>query len=209
MMKLNMQLFAFEGNGFDKQLMKSNVFANAMARFFNNLDGTLVGCGISQGATSITIAIGKFVASGYLTSITSPQAIDFSGQGDGVYNAVYEIDLSKTNTTSVFNQGVFKIISGSPTQEDLFDGGNVYQLVMAQVTVAGGVITDVSDDVGLINGDALLKSGGTITGDLVVTGDTNSLTLKQNGKLVPDNQTDTTVPNDANGKDNDLYVQTD
>ncbi|MDD2954359.1 MAG: hypothetical protein PHC95_14615, partial [Parabacteroides sp.] len=60
-------------------------------------------------------------------------AIPVVETGDQYVQLVYEIDLSKTNTVTNFQQGAFKLLTSfdgwqSYTQQDLFDGGYIYQI---------------------------------------------------------------------------------
>ena len=199
---------AIEGNGFNLQLMKSKVFANAMRKFFSNQDGIINRCAITNTSTQVTIGDGLFVASGYLTSVIGTEVIGITGLANGLYSLVYEIDLTKTNTTSVFNQGSFKLINTTPVKQDLFDGaGTKYQLAFLEVTIVGGLITGTTTKIQLINGQAITTAGGQITGNLGVSGTVNASSLTIADKRVSDVTKGTTAPDNANGQDNDIYIQ--
>jgi len=121
------------GITFDKQIFKSNDFAMMTKRFFNNSDGIVNGCNLSASGNTVLISKGWFVSSGYYTNLSSQEVVEITQSG----TLVYEIDLTKINTVQAFNQGSFKVITGTPTQQDLFDGGTLYQMPIAEVTTDG------------------------------------------------------------------------
>ena len=139
------------GITYDKQLFKSNDFALMVNKFFNGNDGKVNGCNLSASGNTIVISSGWFIASGYYTNLPSQEVIEVSQSG----TLVYEIDLSKTNTTQSFNQGEFKIITETPTQEDLFGGGNIYQLPVAEITTDGTNASIISTLWQNIKGEAI------------------------------------------------------
>lgn len=192
------------GITFDKQLFKSNDFALMTKRFFGDMDGVVYGSEVTSNANNILINPGYFQASGYYVCLTSQEVIPAVA---GTNKLVFEIDLSKTNTEVAFNQGSFKFISGALTQQDLFNGGTIYQIHIADVVSTGSAITSLTVQWKNVFGNALLKTGGTVTGNLSVTGTTDSAILKQNGKIVSEIYSGTTVPNDSLGKNNDIYIQ--
>lgn len=133
------------GITYDKQLFKSSDFSLMTKKFFNNNDGIVEGCSISKSGNNVVIGTGWFIASGYYTNIETEQILPISSG-----KLVYEIDLTKTNTTEIFNQGSFKIILGTPRKDDLFNGGTIYQLVFAEIN--GATITK---KIGNIKGESI------------------------------------------------------
>lgn len=121
------------GITYDKQLFKSNDFALMTNKFFSNNDGKVNGCNLSTSGNTIIMDTGWFIASGYYTNISTQEVIEATQSG----TLVYEIDLSKTNTIQSFNQGSFKIITGTARQDDLFNNGTIYQLPIAEITIDG------------------------------------------------------------------------
>ena len=81
---------------------------------------------------------------------------------NGYYSLICEIDLSKTNTTSEFNQGIIKVVSGVsdyPTliQQDITGTGTKYQYEFARFRVASGSITDFTDRRTYVNYGSILN----------------------------------------------------
>ena len=122
------------GITYKNQIFKSSDFALMTKRFFNNQDGIIDGCTISTNANNIIISSGYFIASGYYNNITSDEIITAING-----TLVYEIDLSKENTDTEFNQGKFKIINTGARKDDLFKGGTIYQLEFATITTDNNV----------------------------------------------------------------------
>ncbi len=125
------------GITYNKQLFKSNDFALMTKKFFDGNDGVVSGCALGTSGNTIAINPGWFIASGYYTNISSQEIVTVDQNG----TLVYEIDLSKENTIQSFNQGSFKIIAEDPTKEDLFNGGEIYQMPIATVETDGTVAT--------------------------------------------------------------------
>lgn len=139
------------GITYDKQLFKSNDFSLMTKKFFNNNDGKVNGCTLTTSGNNVVIGAGWFIASGYYTNIPNQEVVEITENGI----LVYEIDLSKTNTTQVFNQGSFKVITGTPQKDDLFNNGEIYQMPIANVTTDGTNASISSLIWGDIIGDAV------------------------------------------------------
>lgn len=134
---------------FDKQLMKSEDFAHITRYFYQGKMGVTKGCEISQDADgNIVVSDGYFSIYGRYLKVEGEEVIEVPQIPSGVLYSilVFEIDLSKENTIDEFAQGHFKIISDvsgypTPIQEDLENGGTIYQLEFCRFenTVAGAV----------------------------------------------------------------------
>lgn len=138
-----------KGETFSLQTFTSDAFALFIDRFANEQCGVMTGCALSNTANSVTIGDGYFLIRGRLLRIISNVTVS-SITTDGYYSLICEIDLSKTNTISEFNQGAIKVISGvsdypSLTQQDITDDGTVYQYEFARFRVSSGSITDFTD----------------------------------------------------------------
>lgn len=132
---------AIRGITFSKQSVSSNDDSHMHKMIFNGRQGKTKGCKMTFGTDDIYISEGYFLAANRLIEISSSETVSTPVVSSGTLycRLVFEINLSKTNTSSAFNQGYFKIVSSSTdypelTQEDLEDFGNVYQLPFAKFT---------------------------------------------------------------------------
>lgn len=136
------------GITFADQLTTSDDFAHLQNKWFNGVSGVTKGCAVTADADNVYVAPGYFLIAGRLVRIVGTETIP----SEVVEVAkkcilVFEIDLSKTNSTTVFNQGYFKVLSNVdeyPTliQEDLDNGGAVYQMEFARFVKTTTSITD-------------------------------------------------------------------
>lgn len=169
---------AFRGITFSKQSVSSNDDAHIYRTLLHGRKGRTKGCRMTHGTDDIYISEGYFFAPDRLIEISSSETIPTPGvtSGTSYCRLVFEIDMTKTNTNSEFNQGYFKILSsasGYPaiTQEDLEDGGNVYQLPFAKFTkTISGIGSFVSEleTIGYAAGDSTIyvsPSGNDASGD--------------------------------------------
>lgn len=132
---------AIRGITFSKQSVSSNDDSHIHKVLLNGKDGRTAGCKITHATDDIYISNGYFFASGRLVEITSAETVTtpvISG-GTEYFRLVFEIDLTKINTNTDFAQGYFKVLQDAADypeikQEDLDDGGNVYQVPFARFT---------------------------------------------------------------------------
>ena len=136
------------GITFADQLTTSDDFSHLQNKWFNGVSGITKGCEVSADADNLYVGAGYFLIAGRLVRIVGTETI----ASDVVEVAkktvlVFEIDLSKTNSTTVFNQGYFKLLADTddyPTliQEDLDNGGTVYQMEFARFVKTTTSITE-------------------------------------------------------------------
>lgn len=126
---------------FSKQAVSSNDDSHIYKLLFEGRKGRTKGCKMTFGVDDIHISEGCFMASNRLVEITTTETITSPvvSSGTTYFRLVFEIDLTKSNTLYEFNQGYFKVISAASdypalTQEDLDNGGSVYQLPFARFT---------------------------------------------------------------------------
>lgn len=157
---------AIRGITFSKQSVSSNDDAHIYKVLLNGRNGKTKGCKMTFGADEIYISHGYFFASNRLIEVSSVETITtpLVTSGTSYCRLVFEIDLTKINSNSEFNQGTFKILSSSTdypqlTQEDLENGGNVYQLPFAKFTKT---ITGISNFV------SELESIGSVAGNTTI-----------------------------------------
>lgn len=91
-----------KGHTYGEQLFESKAFRHFVNTFLAKKSGVTKGCELTQTASTIEIGAGFFIVAGGLlentgTSMSVPNEA-------GYYKLVYEIDLSKTNTETDFNQ---------------------------------------------------------------------------------------------------------
>ena len=168
---------AFRGITYSKQSVSSNDDSHIYRVLLGGKDGKTRGCKMTFGTDDIYISDGYFFASGRLVEITSAETVStpIVSSGTSYCKLVYEIDLSKTNTNTEFNQGSFKILTSSTgypaiTQEDLESGGNIYQLPFARFTktVAGiGSFVSELETIGSVSDSTIYvsTSGNDASGD--------------------------------------------
>lgn len=169
---------AIRGITFSKQTVTSNDDAHIYEILLNGRTGKTKGCKMTFGTNDIYISNGYFFAANRLIEITSTETVTtpIVTTGTNYCRLVFELDLTKLNTNSAFNQGSFKILASSAdypeiVQEDLANGGNIYQLPFAKFTKSiNGIATFVSEleSAGYIKGNTTIyvsPSGNDASGD--------------------------------------------
>lgn len=141
------------GITFDKQLLKSGDHAHEVNHYYAGNMGVSKGCEVTENVDgNLVVSAGYFIIYGRLVAVDGSETITVPEVPSGtLYSTlVFEIDLTQVNTTTEFNQGSFKILSDASdyptlTQEDLDDGGEIYQFefVRFENTVSG--IVDLTD----------------------------------------------------------------
>lgn len=149
---------SFRGVTFNKQTCKSEDDALIFHTFLNAAVGRVRGCAVTYDAESIYIAPGYFMTYGRLVNVVGTETLTPEAIATGTqYNRlVFTIDLSLENTASVFNQGYFEFLSSydgypSLTQEDLFDGGYVYQIPICRFELTVDGIGNYAEEMGEVN----------------------------------------------------------
>lgn len=138
------------GITFADQLITSKDDAHCRNLFLNYGVGITKGCNITSDESNIYVSGGYFVVGGRFVNIVGQETITPDPIEASVLNCVlvFEIDLSKINTTEEFNQGYFKILK-SPTaqpevtREDLDADGTIYQLPFVNFKLTPTGIIDV------------------------------------------------------------------
>lgn len=138
-----------KGETYDKQLFESDAFRHFINIFLNKQSGVTKGCEITKDTQNITVAAGCFVIQGGLLKETTGTDNAIPTEA-GYYKLVYEIDLSKTNNKDEFKQGSYKFVKAigdypKLTQEDLDEGGTIYQLPFCQFRITEEGIQDFAD----------------------------------------------------------------
>lgn len=147
------------GITFADQLTTSDDFAHLQNKWFNGISGATKGCTVTADADNLYVGAGYFLICGRLVRIVGNETIASEVvEVNKRCKLVFEIDLSKTNSTTVFTQGYFKILSdinNEPTliQEDLDNGGTVYQMEFAKFIKTTTSITEFESTVTPLNVD--------------------------------------------------------
>lgn len=168
---------AFRGITFSKQTVSSNDDAHVYQLILSGRKGRTKGCGMTFSTDNIFIDEGRFFVANRMIEVTSTETISTPVVTSTTYfRLVFEVDLTKANTSSDFAQGYFKILSSATdypaiTQEDLENGGSVYQLPFARFTksVSGiDVFASELETIGFATGNTTIyvsKSGNDASGD--------------------------------------------
>lgn len=138
-----------KGYVFANQLASNDIDAMVFRKMLDYNDGILNGMTLSNTNTTITIGAGNMIAAGRPIGVIGSESV--TATTDAAYCLlVVEIDLSQTATVSTFEQVSFKIVkstTGYPTvtQEDMDNGGEVYQVELARFRTTANGITDFVD----------------------------------------------------------------
>ncbi len=169
-----------KGTTYDDQILKTEDFRMMIRRFFNNNDGIVEGCEISASGNNVIVGAGYFVVCGGYVRLTDNEVI--SAGSSGTKKLCFQIDLSQENTLTAFNQGEWAWVTGTPRQDDLFNGGTIYQLPFCEIVTNGSSVTSINNLISGILGDFASKQ------DKIITG--------------------TTAPNNADGRaEGTIYLQ--
>lgn len=136
-------------------------------------DGALHGCELSYTGAVLTMAAGYIMAGGRQINTTEAETFTLNEQSSGFARVLLEIDLTMTSTESSFQQ-VSTIVQYAATkegfaslvQQDINNGGTVYQMQLALVSLGVGGITEIVEDLP----QAELKGGSGGLNFSIVTG---------------------------------------
>ena len=136
------------GHVFKSQTFKNEAFGLFIDTFLQGNMGVVRGCELSNTNNSVTLGEGYFCIKGRFLQVLGEETIQTTGKG--YYVLVCEIDLSLENTKEDFNQGSIKVISNASTyptltQQDINNGGTMYQYEFARFRVTDSGITDFVD----------------------------------------------------------------
>lgn len=158
-----------KGHTYDKQLYNSVAHRLINREFLSNKNGILnqgSKCSMTHTTNSVTVNDGFIVVQGGITEIEYSNTINI--ELDNSYcRLVYELDLSKVNDESNFNQGTLKVISSASeypilTQQTLTENSGIYQYELAQFKATSTGITDFVDKRSYLRNDIITTPVGTI-----------------------------------------------
>lgn len=136
------------GHVFKSQTFANEAFGLFIDTFLQGNMGVVKGCELSNTNTSATVGEGYFCVKGRFLQILGDETIEVSG--NGYYSLICEIDLSQENTKEDFNQGSIKVVGNASsypalTQQDINNGGMLYQYEFARFRVTDSGITEFTD----------------------------------------------------------------
>ena len=136
------------GHVFKSQTFANEAFGLFIDTFLQGNMGVVKGCELSNTNNSVTIGEGYFDVKGRFLQILGNETVTVTE--NGYYSLVCEIDLSQENTDVDFNQGSIKAIKGvssypTLTQQDINNGGTMYQYEFARFRKTDNGIIDFTD----------------------------------------------------------------
>ena len=153
------------GITFSEQLITSANFAHFMYTFLNHANGVTKGCEVSHANGNVYVQKGYFMEFGRMVQVVGVEEIEspdvLSGQ---LYcTVVFEIDLTKVNTSEEFKQGYFKTLTGTDdypelTKQDLDNDGTVYQMPWCQYIKKTDGISEFRDIREILNLESVWDS---------------------------------------------------
>lgn len=143
-----------KGHVFKEQIFGNQIFALFIDTFLNGKNGIInnykKGMAITYSVSTLTVQSGAICIQGrFLEEDTSTDIV--AGTDTAYCKLVLEIDLSKENTESEFNQGNYKIVkstSGYPTltQSNIIENNSgIYQYELARFKTGTSGVTDFQD----------------------------------------------------------------
>ena len=160
-----------KGYVFSNQLASNEVDSMVFRKMLDYNDGVLNGMTLSNTTTTITVGAGNIMVAGRPIGVIGSETVT-AGTDTAYCKLVVEIDLSQTATVSTFEQVTFKIIKSTTsypevTQEDMDNGGNVYQVALAQFRTTSNGITDFVDIRPMLDFNAIYTQINERVGELI------------------------------------------
>lgn len=170
---------AYKGINFARQHLVPVDDGNLYRAIFQ--DGSLHGCQISTSGAVLTMTAGYIMCGGRQIEITADESFTLNEQTSGYARILLQIDLTQTATESTFQQ-VSTLIQYAATEEgfatliqqDINNGGSLYQMQLALVSLAAGGISAIVEDLPVAD----LRGGGGLNFSIV--GGTTQPTGKEN-----------------------------
>ena len=143
---------ALRGHVFNKQIFSSDCFALFIDTFLDGHNGVIKGCGLSSTNNTVSLASGYFCIKGRFLEEQGGSTfnIEATTEADKYCQLICELDMTQDNTTSQLNQAKYKVLESTSgyatlTQEDLNNGGTIYQFEIARFKVTQNGIEDFTD----------------------------------------------------------------
>lgn len=166
-------------------------FASALS------DGILTGCAITSVGSTLKVAAGKILACGRVARVAAAQNIPVTGATSGYARLVLTVDLSKTATSTTFEQVALDVETAntigafsSLTQDDINNGGTKYQMVVCMMELSAAGISAILWTCGKAHG-----KGSGVAVQLAANGwSSNEQTVYVNGVTASSNVLATYAP---------------
>lgn len=181
-----------KGQVFAEQVFSNECFAHFINTFLNKKSGITKGCNLTNTSNSVTVNAGYFCIQGRFLEVVGSDTLQITPNTE-YCKLICEIDLNQINTETQFNQANFKILSGTNsyptlTQQNLENGGKVYQFEFAQFQNTTNGITNFKDTRKFLDFNSIYaeieatirdiqngsiyfeKAGGTVTGKIIAQG---------------------------------------
>lgn len=186
-----------KGQVFSRQLFENQIFALFINTFLNGNNGVsndyLNGMAVTYSGNNLTIDSGAVCIQGRFLEENTSTTIS-AGTDSAYCKLVIELNLDNQNTESDFTQGYYKVIKGvgaypALTQNDIIkNNAGIYQYELARFQNSSSGITNFQDMRTFLDFQSiydeitqhiediddgslwLLKTGGTINGNLEVSG---------------------------------------
>lgn len=135
-----------KGYVFSNQLASNDIDSMIFRKMLDNNNGILNGFEITNTATTITIGEGNILIAGRPVGVVGSETVT-AGTDVAYCKLVLEIDLTQQATPTTFEQASFKIIKSTTaypevTQENMDEGGNIYQVELARFRTTINGITE-------------------------------------------------------------------
>lgn len=124
----------------------STQFAGAMKSALT--DGVIYGCDCTVSGGSIYISSGLIIASGFMIAVESETITPTSGN-----QIVVKINVSDGSASIITRE------SSALTQENIFDGGDEYEVELATYTISGSSVAYVAKTLGRASANSNIAIG--------------------------------------------------
>ncbi len=147
------------GHTYSEQVFANKVFRLFIDTFLDGNSGIIQGCNLSNTSNSITVNQGYICIRGGFIEVVGDETVEVSAN-DAYCKLICELDLSKENTESDFEQVKFKVLKSTTaypklTQEDVFETGNIYQIELAQFKTSAVGISEFKDTRSFLNFESI------------------------------------------------------
>lgn len=140
---------ALRGHVFSQQLFSSDCFALFIDTFLGGECGVIKGLDMTHDTSSITVDTGYFCVQGRFLEEESGITFNVDTTEDTTYHILaVEIDLSKTNTKTLFAQGYYKTVSSTEGWPELIQnniGEGIYQFALCRYTTDSNGVSNFRD----------------------------------------------------------------